>query len=59
MVQVEILMDRDNHLSLQDKVNARLKDFTDNQVIDVKFDLSVNHPAYSTDYYYATIIYKV
>lgn len=56
-MRVEILEDQ-RKSKLEEKINERLKYYTPEEIIDIKFSGSGNHSAYSIDHYSAMIIYR-
>lgn len=43
---------------LMREVEKELADKSEEDIFDIQFCLSANHPAYSTDYNHAIILYK-
>lgn len=56
-MKVEIIEER-SRFDLEDKINKRLRNYTNDKIIDIKYTGNGNSSAYSTNYYSAMIIYK-
>ena len=56
-MKVEIIEEK-SRWDLQRRVNEFLKDYSNEDIIDIKYSGSGNHPRYSVDYYSVMIILK-
>lgn len=56
-MRIEII-ESESKYELQRMVNKKLEKCKNDEIIDIKYSGSGNHPAYNTDYYSIMIIYK-